>query len=124
MKNLAFAISLLALLVSCKDDPKINNLTRPGGYAMGSAVELKFEVSGIKKIPDSLKVKVFEKKTAFVYEAFAYKINLKDHNEFSYLWDGRKPDGSWPSGGVYRVYALMGENNSIVSDTVEIGLTD
>ncbi len=91
---------------------------------MGSLLELKFQVSGFDNIPDSLKVRVFEKKTAFVYEVFAHKIILKDHNNFSYLWDGRKPDGSWPSGGVYWVYALLGRNHSIVSDTVEIGLTD
>lgn len=121
-KIILFPLLLLTLVV-CKDQPVISNLTRPGGYAMGESVMLSFAVSGIKTKPDSLEVKIFEKKTGYLYDDIANAEDCDHCNRYHCLWDGRKPDGSWPAGGRYWVYAIVPEYDA-VSDTVEIGLTD
>ena len=36
----------------------------------------------------------------------------------------RKPDGTWPLGGAYLVYAKTVNNKNVFSDTVQIGLGD
>jgi hypothetical protein len=113
----------LSISISCKDQPEISNLTRPGGYAMGDSVRLDFSLSGMKTAPESLEVMVFEKKTGYVYEIFARPAEREDKGRYECFWNGRKPDGSWPAGGRYWVYAVIPESN-VVSDTVEIGLTD
>jgi hypothetical protein len=107
----------------CKDQPVISNLTRPGGYAMGDSVRFSFSVTGLKSSPDSLMVKVFEKKTGYLYDDIANPEDCDDCDRYECYWDGRKLDGSWPAGGRYWVYAVIPEYNA-VSDTVEIGLTD
>lgn len=116
-------IFILSVLLSCKDQPVVSNLTRPGGYAMGESVTLSFAVSGMKAKPDSLEVKIFEKKTGYLYDASADPEDCGGCGRYECLWDGRKPDGSWPAGGRYWVYAVIPESK-VVSDTVEIGLTD
>jgi hypothetical protein len=110
-------------LFMCKDQPVISNLTRPGGYAMGDSVRFSFSVTGLKSSPDSLVVKVFEKKTGYLYHDIANPEDCDDCGRYECHWDGRKPDGSWPAGGRYWVFAIIPEYNA-VSDTVEIGLTD
>jgi len=114
---------ILSISLSCEDQPVVSNLTRPGGYAMGDSVKLAFSISGTDAVPDSLKVMVFEKKTGYLYETFAKPADLKSENRHECFWNGRKPDGSWPAGGRYWVSATIPESN-VVSDTVEIGLTD
>jgi hypothetical protein len=119
--SLILVISLI--LVSCNEKPVLKNLTRPGGYAIGENVRLVFSVSGKENAPDSLAVKLFEKKTEYIYETLAARVDAEDTVLYEYYWDGRKPDGSWPAGGRYWVYAVIPEIGA-VSDTVEIGLTD
>jgi len=114
---------ILSISLTCQDRPVVSNLTSPGGYAMGDSVKLAFSVSGIVAVPDSLEVMIFEKKTGYLYETFARPADLKSENPYECFWNGRKPDGSWPAGGRYWVYAIIPESN-VVSDTVEIGLTD
>ena len=119
-----FPILLISsILISCKDHPAVSNLTRPGGYAMGDSVRLSFSLSGMKTAPDSLEIRIFEKKTEYLYETFAKPADTENGDRYECFWDGRKPDGSWPAGGRYWVYAIIPESN-VVSDTVEIGLTD
>jgi hypothetical protein len=90
---------------------------------MGENVKLEFSVSDIKNMPDSLEVRVFEKKTGYLYETFAKPSDAVESGRYECSWDGRKPDGSWPAGGRYWVYAVI-TGTKAVSDTVEIGLTD
>jgi hypothetical protein len=90
---------------------------------MGDSVKLAFSISGMDTAPDSLKVFIFEKKTGYLYETSANAFDSEGNNLYECYWDGRKPDGSWPSGGPYWVYALLPETE-VYSDTVEIGLTD
>ncbi|UCC79237.1 MAG: hypothetical protein JSW64_13315 [Candidatus Zixiibacteriota bacterium] len=123
MRRFFAVIIILSVSLSCKDQPVVSNLTRPGGYAMGDSVSLAFSVSGMNTAPDSLQVKIFEKKTGYLYDIFAGRADLSDKDRFECFWDGRKPDGSWPAGGRYWVYAIIPESN-VISDTVEIGLTD
>ena len=91
---------------------------------MGDAVALQFAVSGSKTKLETIDVRIFEKKTGYTYKTTAEITAFDDNGEYSCIWDGRKPDGSWPAGGTYWVYAVVGEKNKVVSDTVEIGLTD
>jgi hypothetical protein len=114
---------ILSISISCKDKPAVSNMTRPGGYAMGDSVRLDFSLTGMKAVPDSLKVMIFEKKTGYLYETFAKPADPENKGRYECYWDGRKPDGSWPAGGRYWVYAVIPESK-VVSDTVEIGLTD
>ncbi|UCE67577.1 MAG: hypothetical protein JSU85_06080 [Candidatus Zixiibacteriota bacterium] len=123
MKYFFPILLILSISLSCKDQPAVSNLTRPGGYAMGDSVRLGFSLSGMDAAPDSLEVMIFEKKTGYLYETFAKPTDLKSKDRYECFWNGRKPDGSWPAGGRYRVYAIIAESN-VVSDTVEIGLTD
>jgi len=121
LKKILIAILILASSLICMEHSEITNLTRPGGYALGEAVSLSFSVSGTK--PDSLEIRIFEKKTGYLYDAFAGPEDCGGCGRYEYMWDGRKPDGSWPAGGRYWVFAVIPEYKA-VSDTVEIGLTD
>lgn len=121
--SLALALLIISISLSCEDEPIITNLTRPGGYALGENVKLAFSITGKGDAPDSLKVMVFEKKTEYTYDLFATPIDSVSGNLYECRWDGRKPDGSWPAGGRYWVYAII-PDEKVVSDTVEIGLTD
>ena len=123
MKYVPSILLILLLSVSCKDRPVISNLTEPGGYAMGESVKLVFSISGMKTDVDSLEVRIFEKKTGYLYEASAKPADSGSRDRYECQWNGRKADGSWPAGGRYWVYALLQESD-VVSDTVEIGLTD
>ena len=123
MKKIVLLMLLFSVAVSCGDQPTVKNQTRKAGYAIGENVKLAFTVSGTKTAPDSLEVAIFEKKTGYIYKTFASPVAAQDNNRYECVWNGRKPDGSWPAGGRYWVYADIPESN-VVSDTVEIGLTD
>lgn len=123
MNKILITVAGLIVLLSCKNQLAISNLTTPGGYAIGENVKLAFQVTGEKHLPDSLVVKVYEKSTGYIYSVSAQQDNCDNCGRYKYLWDGRKPDGSWPAGGRYWVYAVIPEAKA-VSDTVEIGLAD
>jgi hypothetical protein len=122
MKKLVWIVAVWALWVACDEKMYLKNQTRPGGYALGEKIRLSFETASMEIPPDSIAVFVFETKTKYKY---AIKAGLKECNsicEYAVIWDGRKPDGGWPLGGRYLVFAGLGDE--IYSDTVEIGLAD
>jgi hypothetical protein len=123
MKQIVILI-LLSLLGSCGNKVFLKNQTKPGGYAMGEKVQLRFASDKIKNQPDSIEVFVIEKKTGYRYSVWAQKAGCDDACEYKAIWDGRKPDGSWPSGGRYFVFGSLNGDPDIPSDTVEIGLGD
>ncbi len=124
MKPFLMAILVLSLLVSCRGKHEMANDTRPGGYAMGERISLEFSLSGNDGFPDSISVQILEKKTGYTYLARAMRGKCNDICRYEYSWDGRKPDGSWPAGGRYLVYAFADLNGMVYSDTVLIGLGD
>ncbi len=124
MRWLLPAILLLSLSASCREKYEITNNTRPGGYALGERISLKFSLSGNDDFPDSLSVHVLEKKTGYTYLARALRGECDDVCHYECIWDGRKPDGSWPAGGRYLVCAFAELNGMVYSDTVLIGLAD
>jgi hypothetical protein len=124
MKHLLPAILFLAVMVSCTDKYELTNDTRPGGYALGERISLKFSLSGSGEFPDSISVNILEKKTDYMYLARAGQGECNDICRYECIWDGRKPDGRWPAGGRYLVYAIAELNGTVYSDTVLIGLTD
>jgi hypothetical protein len=123
MKSITFLI-LISLLGSCGNKAFLKNQTKPGGYALGEKVPLRFATDKIKNPPDSIKVYISEKKTSYRYSVWAQKVGCDNTCEYKAIWDGRKPDGSWPSGGRYFVYGSLRGNPDTPSDTVEIGLGD
>ncbi len=124
MKPLLLAILLLNFSVSCREKCEMSNDTRPGGYALGERISLKFSLSGNEDFPDSISVHILEKKTGYTYLARARRGECNDICHYECIWDGRKPDGSWPAGGRYLVYAIAELNGMVYSDTVLIGLAD
>jgi hypothetical protein len=124
MKPLVVAIVLLSFSVSCRGKYEMKNDTRPGGYALGERISLKFSLSGIGEFPDSISVRVLERKTGYTYLARAGRGECNDICRYECIWDGRKPDGSWPAGGRYLVYAFADANGTVYSDTVLVGLAD
>jgi hypothetical protein len=122
MKYAILTLSILILLAACNDEFALKNMTRPGGYAMGEQVQLKFELENSKGAPDSIDVFVLESKTKYEYALRAGRGNCNGSCEYDVIWDGRKTDGSWPAGGRYQVFAGIGER--AFSDTVQIGLGD
>jgi len=124
MKPLLLAILLLGFSASCREKYEISNDTRPGGYALGERISLKFSLSGNEDFPDSISVHILEKKTGYTYLAWARLGKCNDICHYGCIWDGRKPDGSWPAGGRYLVHATAELNGTVHSDTVSIGLAD
>ncbi len=124
MKQLLPAILLLSLSFSCREKHEMTNDTRPGGYALGEKISLKFSLSGNDDFPDSISVHILEKKTGYTYLARAGRGECDIICNYESVWDGRKPDGSWPAGGRYLVYASAEINGMVYSDTVLIGLAD
>ena len=124
MKPLLLAILLLGLSISCRGKYEMTNNTRPGGYALGERISLKFSLSGNDDFPDSISVHVLERKTGYTYLTWARRGECNDTCRYACIWDGRKPDGSWPAGGRYLVYGIVEQNGMVYSDTVQIGLAD
>jgi hypothetical protein len=122
MRTISLLSALIIFIISCGDNIFLKNQTRPGGYAMGERIELRFSSTRVENPPDSLDVVVIEEKTKFRYEARAGLRGCEQTCEYAMTWDGRKPDASWPSGGRYRVYASW--NEKVYSDTVQFGLAD
>jgi hypothetical protein len=123
MKYLAILISS-AVIFACRTTPVLKNETRPGAYALGERVALKFSLIGVKDPPDSIRASIIEMKTRYVYDL---KLGVADTaNGFAYelIWDGRKPDGRWPAGGRYLIYAMTEADGGTYSDTVRIGMAD
>jgi hypothetical protein len=113
-------ISPIAL--SCVDRAFLKNQTRPGGYAMGEKIDLRFISNRVNNPPDSIAVFVLENNTKFLYSTWAARTDCDSACHYSVAWDGRKPDGRWPAGGRYQVYAKLSEE--LYSDTVTFGLAD
>lgn len=124
MKHLLPAILFFAVIVSCRGKCELTNDTRPGGYALGERISLKFSLSGSGEFPDSISVHVLERKTGYTYLTRASRGDCNDICRYECIWDGRKQDGRWPAGGRYLVYAIAELNGTVYSDTVLIGLTD
>ncbi len=120
LSTLIIAFSILA----CDRDPTLSNDTRPGGYAMGEKVSLEFSLPELNNPPPSIEISVLEKKTSFIYSLRAKLENRENACRYACIWDGRKPDGRWPEGGPYLVYATAELKQTVYSDTVEIGLAD
>jgi len=123
MKNLTLVFSVFILSLSCENKLALTNNTRAGGYALGERVALRFSLSKTEQPPDSIDVSILERKTGYSYSFKAGLDNCDTLCGYSAVWDGRKPDGRWPSGGPYLVYAST-QNHTVYSDTVEIGLAD
>jgi hypothetical protein len=122
VSSLAAILLLAAIALSCASRPFLKNQTRPGGYAMGEKVELRFLTNRVENPPDSIAVFVLENNTKFQYSIWAGRERCDSTCQYGIAWDGRKPDGSWPAGGRYLVYAKL--NDEIFSDTVQFGLAD
>jgi len=123
-KKLFVIVSFSALVFSCNSHLFLKNQTRATGYAMGEKVELKFATNLTDSPADSIETSVLEFKTGYVYNLWLKRAGCDTLCQYSSLWDGRKPDGSWPSGGRYLVFAMMNERTKLYSDTVRIGLGD
>jgi hypothetical protein len=124
IKKLLVIIPLLLVFVSCEKQLILKNKTNHAGYAMGENIGLSFESNLIESPPDSIAVFVLENKSRYEYSLWAKKASCDSVCRYSTFWDGRKPDGSWPLGGVYQVYARLSPRLNIFSDTVQIGLGD
>jgi hypothetical protein len=125
MKKIFFAIAILtALTFACSKPQSLRNQTRSAGYARGENILLSFRTGVPDGAPDSIQVFVLEKKTGYEYLLWVKKGDCGTFCTYSIMWDGRKPDGSWPWGGVYLVYARTATRHNVFSDTVQIGLSD
>ena len=124
MKKVFIFVALFMFIFGCASEYKLKNNTKPMGYAMGSDVKLSFVLDTDKNVPDSIGVRVLESKSRYVYTDYARLAVTDDSSVYVCEWNGRKPDGSWPIGGRYYVSASVQIENTIYSDTVEIGLTD
>jgi len=122
-----FKLSLLALfllLTACAQKPKLVNNTKHGGYAKGENVKISFTLSAVKTAPDSINVRVIEAKSGYTYYFRIGRESGDGSFVYAGTWDGRRPDGMWPRGGKYLVFAAADLGSLVYSDTVEIGLTD
>ncbi len=115
---------LTTVIFSCSKHPALRNQTRAAGYAKGENILLTFKTKEAGSLPDSIQAFVLEKKTGYEYVLWAKKGACDSLCSYSTFWDGRKPDGSWPLGGAYLVYAKSVNHTSVYSDTVQIGLGD
>jgi hypothetical protein len=121
--SISTLLSLL-IMVGCQENHRLKNETRAAGYAMGEKIDLRFSLSGFSQPPDSIKVRIVEKKTGYEYSDWALKDSCDTACIYTCVWDGRKPDGRWPAGGRYLVYAMTDLEKPSFSDTVTIGLGD
>ena len=117
-------IAIVVSIFACQKIPVLTNDTRPGGYAMGENVRLEFSLATANSVSDSIDVSVWEKKTGYTYILRAGLETIDKTSRYSCYWDGRKPDGRWPRGGTYLVYATIELGQTVYSDTIEIGLAD
>jgi hypothetical protein len=124
MKKGVILSLLLLLSFSCNEQLFLRNETKPVGYAMGENIELKFASNAPQGTADSVEVFVLETKTRYLHDLWAKRAGCDTICQYSTFWSGRKPDGSWPVGGPYLVYAKMSDRQTIYSDTVQIGLGD
>jgi hypothetical protein len=124
MRILRICLLLVVTLISCKNQATLKNRTRPGGYAMGERISLQFSLAPSRNAPDSINVFIIERKTGYIYSTRAIRSGSDGSCEYSVIWDGRKPDGRWPTGGPYLVYARIAGRQNVYSDTVQIGLAD
>ena len=124
IKKIMLLILLTAVTFSCKSHIYLKNLNETHGYALGELVKLMFAANVAQYPPDSIQVFVFEKKSGFEYSLWAKKDGCDTLCSYSIMWDGRKPDGSWPMGGTYLVYAKLGDRANVFSDTAWIGMGD
>jgi hypothetical protein len=126
MRSMPAISALLSFLIlsGCRADYELKNETRAAGYAMGERIDLRFTLSATNQPPDSINVRVLEKKTGYEYSDWAYKDSCDTACIYTCIWDGRKQDGRWPAGGRYLVYAVADREESAFSDTVTIGLGD
>ncbi len=124
MKKAIVVILALTLWIGCKGQIALKNQTRHAGYAKGEQIRLSFSVADIEQAPDSILVGVVERKSGFHYSLVARKGTCTEFCSYEVTWDGRKPDGRWPMGGRYIVYAYTSRPTVVYSDTVEIGLGD
>jgi hypothetical protein len=122
MRKMVALMSSILIVLACANRAFLKNQTRPGGYAMGEKVELRFLTNSVGHAPDSIAVFVLENNTKYQYSIWAARQECDSVCRYGIIWDGRKPDGSWPAGGRYLVYAKLSER--IFSDTVQIGLAD
>jgi hypothetical protein len=109
MTRILLLLMAATILLSCSVKLKFSNTTRPGGYAMGENVTLKFSISPANKAPDRILVNILETKTGSMYTLQVDKGRCGDACEYATKWQGRKPDGSWPVGGKYLVFAMAGD---------------
>jgi len=124
MKRLLMIAILFPLFIGCSHKTRLSNNTRPGGYAMGETVALRFSLEKSDVPPDSIDVWVVERKSGYTYSLRAGLTAKDTLYWYSCSWDGRKADGRWPSGGHYLVYGIIEAEKAVFSDTVEIGLAD
>jgi len=124
MKKLLILPLLPLVITSCTTKIKFTNNTRAGGYAMGENITLKFTFKPTEKAPDRILVNILETKTGSMYTLNVPKGKCGEVCEYTTKWQGKKPDGSWPAGGKYLVYAMIGASQLVYSDTVEFGLAD
>lgn len=113
-----------AAIFACRETPVLKNETRPGGYALGERVALKFTLSGIKVPPDTIHTQIIEMKTRYVYDLRLGAAEKTNAGIYEGVWDGRKRDGRWPAGGRYLIYAMAEIDDGVYSDTVQIGMAD
>ena len=123
MRILLLLCVLLSVSISC-NSLRIKNETRQQGYSRGDNVLLSFSVNQTKDPADSIRVLVIEAKSGYTYNLWAAKFNCDKTCSYKALWNGRKPDGQWPIGGRYQVFAMIEKPNPVYSDTAEIGLGD
>jgi hypothetical protein len=125
MKYVFIAVALIsALTFACGKQLTLKNQTRSAGYARGENILLTFDTNPAENSPDSIQVFVLEKKTGYEYLLSAQKRDCDTVCTYSIMWDGRKPDGSWPVGGPYMIYARTTGRLAVSSDTVQVGLGD
>jgi len=124
LRKILSVVILAVIALGCGSEYQLKNRTRPMGYALGSDVKLSFTLNTNNNAPDSIAIEILETKTKYKYSEFGQLSTFNDSCVYICEWDGRKPDGSWPTGGRYYVSAYVDINGLVYSDTVEIGLTD
>ena len=123
MRKLLLLCILLTALISCAS-LHIKNETRRQGYAKGENILLTFTINQTKNPADSIRVFVMEEKSGYTYPLWAARTNCDKICNYAVTWNSRKPDGEWPMGGRYKVFAMIDKPKPVISDTVEIGLGD
>lgn len=123
MRKMLLLCILLSVSISCAS-LHIKNETRRQGYAKGENILLTFSVNQTKNPTDSIRVFVTEAKSGYTYPLWAVRTDCDKICTYSVKWNGRKPDGEWPMGGRYKVFAMIDKAKPVISDTVEIGLGD